>query len=377
MDNVKLTGADSNSSTGTDEFCSSFSDNSLDHPSSDSLGSDEDSESDGEDITEPVQHGQQASDHQMDGLEDNGSDADDELSIDSDSDGESNWDEAELGIGLGQKVPLGRWVRKEIEEMYAHRYEVPRDRLPRGPSYLQHVLTIQKTQRPDHFRQALRVSPATFDAIVAKISPDPVFCNHSDQPQISVEQQLAVTLYRFGHDGNAASLQSVANWAGIGKGTVSLITRQVMTVILRPTFLQDAVRMPTTAEKENVKKWVEEHSCEAWRGGWCMVDSTLVPLAYRPYWFGESYFDRKCNYSLNVQVFSDEFIYLMILLKIAARSCQCPTCRSSTSHMVIRGVPMTLWPGGAHIWLRSIQSYLRMASGFGPTLHTQYVIWSL
>ena len=59
--------------------------------------------------------------------------------------------------------------------------------------------------------------------------------------------------------------------------------------------------MPTAAEKEEAKTWVEEHSCKAWCGGWCMVDGTQIPLADRPYWFGESYFDRKCNYSLNVQ----------------------------------------------------------------------------
>lgn len=34
------------------------------------------------------------------------------------------------------------------------------------------------------------------------------------------------------------------------------------------------------------------------------MDGTLVPLTYRPFWFGESYFDRKCNYSLNIQIVS-------------------------------------------------------------------------
>ena len=30
---------------------------------------------------------------------------------------------------------------------------------------------------------------------------------------------------------------------------------------------------------------------------------TLVPFSNHPYWYGESYFDWKCNYSLNIQVF--------------------------------------------------------------------------
>lgn len=196
------------------------------------------------------------------------------------------------------------WVEQEIREMYSMRYERPRNELPRGPSYLHHVLLALKAGRADHFREALRVTPLTFDKIVLKIKDDPVFANNSNHAQISIEEQLAVVLYRFGHNGNAASLQSVANWAGLGKGTVHLITRRVMTAVLRRSFMEEAVRFPTPEEKESAKEWVERHSCKAWRHGWCLVDGTLVPLAERPHWFGESYFDRKCNYSLNIQVCS-------------------------------------------------------------------------
>ncbi|KAJ7584581.1 hypothetical protein C8J56DRAFT_789714 [Mycena floridula] len=60
--------------------------------------------------------------------------------------------------------------------------------------------------------------------------------------------------------------------------------------------------MPTDKEKEEAKKWVEDHSCAGWCNGWCFVDGTLVPLYAKPNWYGESYFDRKCRYSLNIQV---------------------------------------------------------------------------
>ncbi|KAJ7101260.1 hypothetical protein B0H15DRAFT_769697 [Mycena belliarum] len=186
--------------------------------------------------------------------------------------------------------------------MYENRYEIPRDTLPRGPSYLHHVLTALKAGRPDHFRQNLRVSPRTFDKLVAALEDDPVFFNNSNHPQLPVEQQIAVALYRFGHDGNAASMQAVANWAGLGKGTIHLITRRIMTAVLRPDFMQQAVHLPTDEEKERAKCWVHKHSCKAWRNGWCFVDGTLIPLDQRPTWYGESYFDRKCNYSLNFQV---------------------------------------------------------------------------
>ncbi len=236
-------------------------------------------------------------------------DADDESSLSDweeqsedleDKEGSDGWDPKFNGLDRWER--LRRWVVHSIEEMYAERYEAPRDPLPRGPSFLQHILLTLKTARPDHFRQELRVSPQTFDSIVSAIEKDPVFFNNSNNSQLPVEEQLAITLYRFGHDGNSASLQSVANWAGVGKGTVLLATRRVTTAILRPSFMNNAVRYPTEAEKDEAKRWVRRRSCKAWQGGWCMVDGTLVPLAERPHWFGESYFYRKNRYSLSFQV---------------------------------------------------------------------------
>ncbi|KAJ7219519.1 hypothetical protein GGX14DRAFT_560601 [Mycena pura] len=145
---------------------------------------------------------------------------------------------------------LRRWIQREIDTMYDNRYEAPRTALPRGPSYLHYVLTTFKSGRPDHFRQALRIGPETFDALLITIQQDSVFANNSNNAQLPVDQQLAVALYRFGHDGNGASLQSVANWAGLGKGTIHLITRRVLTAILRPDFVRSAVRLPTEEEKE-------------------------------------------------------------------------------------------------------------------------------
>ena len=148
----------------------------------------------------------------------------------------------------------------------------------------------------------MRVNPETFDKLLTKIKDDPVFHNNSHNPQLPVAQQLAITLYRFGHDGNSASQPEMARWAGGGDGSVSMYTKRVMKAVLHRSFMDEAVRMPTEDEKEDAKMWVEAHSCKAWRDGWCLVDGTLIPLYDRPNWYGESYFDRKCNYSLNFQV---------------------------------------------------------------------------
>ncbi|KAF6764507.1 hypothetical protein DFP72DRAFT_749589, partial [Ephemerocybe angulata] len=155
---------------------------------------------------------------------------------------------------------------------------------------------------PELFRRELLMDAIAVEALAEALEVNPVFHNTSNNSQRPVIEQLAVVLYRFGHYGNAAGLHKVAQWAGCAKGTVHLYTQRVMKAILSPSFLNSAVRLPTEEEKEKAKSWVEKTSgVPSWRDGWCFVDGTLIPLYVRPHWYGPSYFDRKCNYSLNIQ----------------------------------------------------------------------------
>jgi hypothetical protein len=117
-----------------------------------------------------------------------------------------------------------------------------------------------------------------------------------------VAEQLAIALFRFGHYGNATNTMKTALWAGVGYGTVHLVTKQVMTAVCGEQFCQAALHWPDPAAIEHAKSWVEENSCPAWRNGWAMVDGTLVPLHARPGFYGNTWYDRKSNYSMNVQV---------------------------------------------------------------------------
>ncbi|KAF6741816.1 hypothetical protein DFP72DRAFT_832149, partial [Ephemerocybe angulata] len=106
------------------------------------------------------------------------------------------------------------------------------------------------------FRRNLRVSPDTFDAIVAAIEDHEVFHNKSlTAKQFPVEIQLAVTMYRFGHDGNAAAVPSIAQWAGVSEGFVTKATRRVIIAVL--ALHDQIIHWPTSAEKEEAKEWVE------------------------------------------------------------------------------------------------------------------------
>ena len=193
-------------------------------------------------------------------------------------------------------------VLTALPGLYLQHYLADQVPIPKSHANLQLLLTDWKDNHPEIFRSHLGVTPACFDLLVEALQEDSVFNNQSHTEQIAVQDQVAITLYRFRHYGNGATVMKVALWAGIGFGTVHLVTNRVMKVVCSERFRRSALHWPDSDSKERAKAWVETHSCPAWRGGWCMVDGTLVPLHARPAYFGNTWFDRKSNYSLNVQV---------------------------------------------------------------------------
>ena len=194
--------------------------------------------------------------------------------------------------------------------LYSRRYLQERSTIEKDGSQLKLLLTNWKVNRPDIFRSYCRVMPACFDDILAGIKDDEAFQNNSRNEQAPVDQQLAIALFRFGHFGNAASTMKVALWAGVGYGTVRLFTNHVMLAVCKEKFRRSVLRWADQEAKEKAKDWVESVSCPAWRDGWLMVDGTLVPLFMRPGFYGNTWYDRKSNYSINVQVLSSYFKWL-------------------------------------------------------------------
>ena len=164
------------------------------------------------------------------------------------------------------------------------------------------ILHEYKHNRPHIFRSYLRIDPGCFDDLVTAIEDDEVFHNNSNNPQMPVEEQAVIALYCLGHYGNAASSLKVALQFGVGVGTVHLVTTWILKATCSQSFRSASVQWANSEAKAAAKEWVESMSCPVWRNGWLMVDGTLVPLFQRPSWFGNIWFDRKSNYSLNVQV---------------------------------------------------------------------------
>ena len=182
------------------------------------------------------------------------------------------------------------------------RYLNPRTHIPKDGSL---HLAWEYAKNPDHhhlFIQMLRVSPLVFAVILHLIKDHPVFRNNSNVPQSPVDFQLAVTLYRMGRFGNAASLIDLAREAGCSIGSVEEFTERCFMAI--ESLHQIFVRQLTLEEKEREKAWTDHHMGfrGTWREGWVMYDGTIVVLYRCPSMECKTYYMQKGNYGFNLQV---------------------------------------------------------------------------
>lgn len=76
---------------------------------------------------------------------------------------------------------------------------------------------------PDFFRTCAQMEPATYHLLVNKLENEPVFHNDSNNLQMPVHLQILIALKQFETYGNGVTISEVADWAGIGHGTVDLV----------------------------------------------------------------------------------------------------------------------------------------------------------
>ena len=227
-----------------------------------------------------------------------------EANLDDNSDSDLDIDEGDssLGSDSDDNTLLSHTLLEALAQIHAHRFINERREIKKSGIQLYLLLHEWKYSDPGIFCLYLRMTPGCFDKLVDVLHPHAAFHNKSSNIQMPVEMQVAIALYCFRHYGNAASTIKVVLWSGVGYGTVCLVTRRVMRACCDESFRRSSMRWPDDAAKEQAKLWVEENSCSAWQNGWLMVDGTLVPLYACPAFYGNVFFDRKSNYSLNVQV---------------------------------------------------------------------------
>ena len=178
---------------------------------------------------------------------------------------------------------------------------------PRAPQL--HILVHHEEHRPYLFRQKLRVDPIIFDDILDQISDHHIFYNRSNNPQLPISIQLAIFLNRAGHYGNAISLEDVAQWAGISVGSVVNCTNRVMIALLDQHDNFVDFPHPDSEDAELARQYAESKTCPEWRNGILAIDGTTINLYAKPAHFGETFYDRKSNYSLGCQVFPPPLLH--------------------------------------------------------------------
>ncbi|KAJ6447721.1 hypothetical protein C8R45DRAFT_1115736 [Mycena sanguinolenta] len=128
------------------------------------------------------------------------------------------------------------------ENLYKTRYKAVRSHIqwlentrvvnPNKVHKLHLVLEAYKADNEKRFQQNLRVSPSTFDKLVDLIQDNYIFLSEGSASQMPIDHQLAIALFCFGYFCNSASVESIAQWAGVSAGMVVNGTRWVMVAFL-------------------------------------------------------------------------------------------------------------------------------------------------
>ncbi|KAF8232810.1 hypothetical protein L208DRAFT_1270210 [Tricholoma matsutake] len=135
-------------------------------------------------------------------------------------------------------LPLSHAVLKALAGIHVKQYNEERREIKKSGEQLYLVLHEWKYSEPLIFHVYLWVTPGCFNKLIEALHHHPVFQNRSSNMQMPIEEQLAIALYHFGHYGNAASMIKVALWAGVGCGTVCLVTHRIMQACCDESFNQ-------------------------------------------------------------------------------------------------------------------------------------------
>ncbi|KAE8892415.1 hypothetical protein PF002_g14062 [Phytophthora fragariae] len=190
----------------------------------------------------------------------------------------------------------------EAQDMYCgvnlNRYLGSRSNVARSDAHRHLVFDL----RDDEFKKSLRVTKPMFESVWQLIRGDVRFAQRGTKPQRDVAVQLAIALEWFEACGNGNSNWNHVRHYGVGAGTVTAYVSRVRQALLQhygryvkwPSDIHRAVSSAFHRERYGLPGVIG------------MVDGTHVCFDQKPHIDGALHYNRKCRYSLNVQVVCNE-----------------------------------------------------------------------
>ena len=148
----------------------------------------------------------------------------------------------------------------------------------------------------DRFMAFFRMKRNSFNRLLSLIRNDPIFQNQSRNPQASPAIQLATTLYFLGFNG-ISTVRGAAQ-LGIGEGTTRLYCNRTISALVR--LLPQLIKWPEPGTRDYCDMRIRIERESRFPGCVGFLDDTDMVLRYGPFYHGETYFNRKKHYVLNV-----------------------------------------------------------------------------
>ncbi|OXA45193.1 putative nuclease HARBI1 [Folsomia candida] len=184
----------------------------------------------------------------------------------------------------------------DVLTISTYRLSVPRLFVPKSDDWFRRILP---NYSDDYFKKFMRVSRKDFTLILRMIENSNVFKSNSRQ-QLKVDQQLAITLHKLGHDGTGSGVSTTAALFGVGGGgTILKVVTRVLKAILE--LEKDWIRWPDETERLEIARNMVDQlpNCIGY------IYGSHINLEEAPLDDPESYFTRKQRYAIQLQAVCD------------------------------------------------------------------------
>lgn len=152
------------------------------------------------------------------------------------------------------------------------------------------------------FKLFARCDKRSFVRLVSDLEGHQVFRNKSRHAQNQPWIQILITLNRLGCEGNGASIGALGVHWGKSFGSISNFTDRTIAAIVSKKDAE--ISWPSAEERKSISgRFDREHGLKGCVG---VVDGTHVNFYQRPGVDGETFFNRKGRYSMNVQLVCDD-----------------------------------------------------------------------